>query len=71
MVSRLSRNFSDFLKNGDNKTRLIELILDVLVTSVRIAHRRNKIVVVLKLLPSRAFPVDGRSAGSHARKKIG
>ena len=32
---------------------------------------RNKIVVVLKILPSRAFLADGRSAGSHARKKIG
>ena len=31
------------------------------ITSVRIAHRPNKIVVVLKLLPSRAFPVDGNS----------
>ena len=27
--------------------------------------------LVLKLLPSRAFPVEGRCAGSHARKKIG
>ena len=26
------------------------------ITSVRIAHRRNKIVVLLELLPSRAFP---------------
>ena len=25
--------------------------------------RRNKIVVVLKLLPPRAFPADGKSAG--------
>ena len=38
------------------------------VTSVRIADRGNKIVVLLKLLPSRAFPVDGRSAGPHATK---
>ena len=28
------------------------------ITSVCIAHRRNKIVLLLKLLPSRAFPVD-------------
>ena len=41
-----------------------------LFTSVRIAHRRNKIVVVPKLLPSRAFPVDGRSAGPHATKMV-
>ena len=34
----------------------------LLFTSLRIAHRRNKIVVLLKLLPSRAFPVDGRRA---------
>ena len=45
--------------------------LQTFITSVRIAHRPNKIFVVLKLLPSRAFPVDGRSVGSHARKKIG
>ena len=32
------------------------------------ADRSNKIVVLLKLLPSRAFPMDGRSAGPHARK---
>ena len=32
------------------------------ITSVRITHRRDKIVVSLKLLPSRAFPVDGRGA---------
>ena len=34
-------------------------------------NRVNKIVVLVKLLPSRAFPVDGRSAGPHSRKVIG
>ena len=29
--SKIPRNFTDFLKNGDNKTRLIELIKDELV----------------------------------------
>ena len=29
--SKIPRNFTDFLKNGDNKTRLIELIKDKLV----------------------------------------
>ena len=33
-----------------------------LITSVLIAHRRNKIVLEVKLLPSLAFPVDGKSA---------
>ena len=42
VVSRLPRNFNDFLKNGDNKTRLIELILDVLV------QRRNEVLEILK-----------------------
>ena len=30
---------------------------------MRIAHRRNKIIPVGKLLPSRAFPVDSKIAG--------
>ena len=30
-LSKMSRNFKDFLKNGENKSRLIELIQDVLV----------------------------------------
>ena len=30
-LSKIPRNFSDFLKNGDNKTRLIELIKDEFV----------------------------------------
>ena len=42
MVSHLPRNFNDFLKNGDNKTCLIELILDVLV------QRRNEVLEILK-----------------------
>ena len=42
VVSRLPRNFNDFLKNGDNKTRLIELILDVPV------QRRNEVLEILK-----------------------
>ena len=42
VVSHLPRNFNDFLKNGDNKTRLIELILDVLV------QRRNEVLEILK-----------------------
>ena len=41
-----------------------------IITSVLITHRRNKIVVLLKLLPSRAFSVDGRSAGPHATKMV-
>ena len=39
--------------------------------SVHIAHRRDKIVILLKLLPPRAFLVDGRSAGHHLTKVIG
>ena len=39
-------------------------MLNTVITSVRIAHRRNKIVAVLKLLPSRAFPANGKSAGA-------
>ena len=50
---------------------MIVIVEFPLVTSVRIAHRPNKIVVVLKLLPSRAFPVAGRSARPHPRKIIG
>ena len=42
VVSRLPRNFNDFLKNGNNKTRLIELILDVLV------QRTNEVLKILK-----------------------
>ena len=42
MVSHLPRDFNDFLKNGDNKTRLIELILDVLV------QRRKEVLKILK-----------------------
>ena len=40
------------------------------ITSERVAHRGNKIVVLLKRLPSRAFPVDVRSVGRHSRKVI-
>ena len=29
--SKIPRNFSEFLKNGENKTRLIEIIKDVIV----------------------------------------
>ena len=29
--SRIPRNFTEFLKNGDNKTRLIELLKDELI----------------------------------------
>ena len=42
VVSHLPHNFNDFLKNGDNKTRLTELILDVLV------QRRNEVLEILK-----------------------
>ena len=31
--SKIPRNFSEFLKNGENKTRLIELIKDVLIAN--------------------------------------
>ena len=30
-LSKMPRNFKDFLKNGENKSRLIELIQDVLI----------------------------------------
>ena len=30
-LSDMPRNFKDFLKNGENKSRLIELIQDVLI----------------------------------------
>ena len=33
--SRIPRNFSDFLKNGENKTRLIEIIKDELIRNSR------------------------------------
>ena len=35
-ATKLPRNFDEFLQNGDNKTRLIEIICDVLV-----AQREN------------------------------
>ena len=38
----LARNFNDFLENGDNKTRLIELTLDVHV------QKRNEVLKILK-----------------------
>ena len=41
-----------------------------LVTSVRIAYRHNKIVLALKLLPSRAFPLHGRSTGLMPERRL-
>ena len=35
----------------------------MIITSEPVGHRRNKIVVVQKLLPPRAFPVDDKSGG--------
>ena len=46
-----------------NQLETSTVLSNMLFTSVRKAHRGNKIVVVLKLLPSRAFPLDGKSAG--------
>ena len=58
--------------NNDGKSCiLLNFHYFTIITSVRIVHRRNKIVVLLKLLPCRAFPVDGRSAGPYSRKVIG
>ena len=42
VVSHFLRNFNDFLKKGNNKTCLIELILDVFV------QRKNEILKILK-----------------------
>ena len=33
--SRIPRNFTEFLKNGDNKTRLIELLKDELIKNLQ------------------------------------
>ena len=51
-LSKIPRNFSDFLKNGDNKTRLIELIKDEFVK-----HSHD----YLQLLSSEViyFSIDG------------
>ena len=38
---------------------------------MRVAHRHNKIVLLLKRLPSRAFPFGCWSAGRHSRNVIG
>ena len=52
-LSKIPRNFSDFLKNDDNKTRLIELIKDEFVK-----HSQN---YLLQLLSSEViyFSIDG------------
>ena len=50
--SRIPRNFTEFLKNGDNKTRLIELIKDELIKNSQ---------EILELLSSKMiyFSIDG------------
>ena len=48
--SKLPRDFKIFLTNGENKTRMIELIHDVLVSN-REAILRIKAVNVLYILP--------------------
>ena len=42
VASRLPRNFNEFHKNGDNKTHLIESILEVFV------QRRKEVLKILK-----------------------
>ena len=41
-LSKMRRNFNDFLKNGENKSRLIELIQDVLI------ENKEEIIGMLK-----------------------
>ena len=72
LVLKLSQNKAYAVRQNDaldhtlskgSRTLTIYLFYFIyFITAVRIAHRHNRIVVVRKLLPSRAFLVDGNGA---------